>query len=262
MTLLDAENVHAGYGDRQVLRGISFRLQDGEVVGLIGPNGAGKSTLLRTILGQIRWSGKISWDGKALSNWKRQALARRVAYLPQSPTSPAMQRVEDVLRTGRAPYWGAFGLESAGDLRVVQDVAEQLHLMSMLKQPMAELSAGQRQRVFIGRCLVQEPWALLLDEPSTFLDIRHHVELNQLIRRLAIERKIAVLSASHDLNLAGMFADRLILMNDGVVVRSGTPSEVLDAATLTTVYGVPIERIDPTGSSSPIVIPRHSASGL
>jgi iron complex transport system ATP-binding protein len=254
--LLNAENVHASYGDRTVLCGVSLQLQAGEVVGLLGPNGAGKSTLLRALLGQISSTGNIVWDDRPLTEWKRQELARRVAYLPQTPSSPALQRVEDVLRTGRAPYWGAFGLESERDLNVVAEVAERLNLKGLLKRPMAELSGGQRQRVFVGRCLVQEPAALLLDEPSTFLDIRHQVELNQLIRKLATDQKIAVIAASHDLNLAGMFADRLILLNDGIVVRSGTPDTVLDAGALSDVYGMPIERIERPVGEPPIVIPK------
>ena len=256
--LLSAMNVDAAYGDRAVLRGVSLDLQAGEVVGLLGPNGAGKSTLLRALLGQIAATGDILWDGRPLASWKRSELARRVAYLPQSPSSPALQRVEDVLRTGRAPYWGAFGLESARDLHVVHEVSERVNLTSLLKRPMAELSGGQRQRVFVGRCLVQEPAALLLDEPSTFLDIRHQVELNHLIRQLAKDHKIAVIAASHDLNLAGMLADRLVLLNEGRVVRDGTPSEVLESQTLSSVYGVPIERIDRPDGQPPIVIPKVS----
>lgn len=261
MTLLTAENVQAGYGDRAVLRGVSLQLHVGEVVGLIGPNGAGKTTLIRVLLSQLSSTGKISWEGRSITAWSRKDLARRVAYLPQAPSSPALQRVEDVLRTGRAPYWGAFGLESARDLQVVLAIAERLHLSSLLKRPMLELSGGQRQRVFVGRCLVQEPVALLLDEPNTFLDIRHQVELNQLIRQLAAEQKIAVLAASHDLNLASMSADRLILLNEGVVVRDGTPDEVLEPQALSTVYGVTIERIERAPGEPPIVIPRYTALG-
>src|SRR5205085_815914 len=203
--LLEADNLSFAYGERPVLRGVSLRLGAGEVVALLGPNGSGKSTLIRALLGQLPAAGSMKWEARPVNNWSRRELARRVAYLPQSPAFEPEQRVADVLRTGRAPYWGAFGLESARDLRVVIEVADLLGLTDLLDRPMGHLSGGQRQRVFVGRCLVQEPQALLLDEPNTFLDLRYQVELGRLLTRLSRERGIGVLMASHDLNLAGAF---------------------------------------------------------
>ena len=254
--LMEADQLHFSFGDRPVLRDVSLKLGAGEVVALLGPNGAGKSTLLRVLLGHLRASGQIRWDGREIRSWPRREFARRVAYLPQFPTANPDQRVADVLRTGRAPYWGAFGIESARDIEIVNLIAQQLALTALLPRPMAELSGGQRQRVFLARCLVQEPAALLLDEPNAFLDLRHQVELGQLLRRLASESNIAVLMASHDLNLAGALADRMILLDLGSVAAEGTADQVLDPAIVAKVYGVPMRRIEYPGQITPLIWPQ------
>jgi iron complex transport system ATP-binding protein len=243
--LLDIAGLHFAYGERSVLRGVGVSLSAGEVVALLGPNGSGKSTLLRVALGQLAPSGgAVRWDGRDVGQWPRRELARRVAYLPQSPTSEPDHRVVDVLRLGRAPYWGAFGLESPRDAQVVAEVAHTLHLADLLDRPMDHLSGGQRQRVFLGRCLAQEPAALLLDEPTTFLDLRHQVDLLQLLRRLARERSVAVLMASHDLKLAAALSDRAVLLDAGAVAAEGTPSDVLRPDVLSRVYDVPMRRVE------------------
>jgi iron complex transport system ATP-binding protein len=256
LNLLEAKNLHFSYGDHPVLRDISLHLAPGEIVALLGPNGSGKSTLLRALLGQLRATGDIQWEGRSVHSWSRRDLARRVAYLPQSPAADPEQRVVDVLRTGRAPYWGPFGIESARDVEVVEQVAEQTGLTDLLQRPIAELSGGQRQLVFLARCLVQQPGALLLDEPNTFLDLKHQVELAQLLKRLARERHIAVLLTSHDINLAATLADRLILLNQGEIAADGPPAPTLDPELFSRVYGIPLGRIDGRPSTLPVLLPR------
>ena len=255
--LLAATGLSFSYGDRAVLRDVSLTLSPGQVVALLGPNGSGKSTLLRVLLGQLHppQPGVVRWDGRPVEHWPRRDLARRVAYLPQSPTAEPGQTVADVLRLGRSPYWGAFGLESPRDVEVVGSVAKLLSLHDLLDRPLDELSGGQRQRVFVGRCLAQEPAALLLDEPTTFLDLRHQVELLRLLRRLAQDRSVAVLMASHDLNLAAALADRAVLLDEGRVAAEGTPESVLEPETLTRVYGVRMERVTTPGGGVPFVFP-------
>jgi iron complex transport system ATP-binding protein len=255
--LLEAAGLSFAYGDRAVLRDVSLDLSAGEVVVLLGPNGSGKSTLLRVLLGQLQPSqrGAVRWDGRAVEAWSRRDLARRVAYLPQSPTADADQTVAEVLSLGRSPYWGAFGLESPRDVEVVRAVSATLALGDLLDRPMDHLSGGQRQRVFLGRCLAQEPAALLLDEPTTFLDLRHQVELLQLLRRLARERKVAVLMASHDLNLAAAMSDRAILLDAGAVAAEGTPDSVLQTDVLSKVYGVAMQRVTSASAHAPLVFP-------
>jgi iron complex transport system ATP-binding protein len=259
--LVEASSVDFAYGDRPILRGVTLSLRPGEVVGLLGPNGSGKSTLLRVLLGQLQPSGGgVAWEGREVREWSKRQLARRVAYLPQSPTADGGHRVIDVLRLGRTPYWGAFGLESPRDEQVVREVARTLDLADLLDRPMDQLSGGQRQRAFLGRCLAQEPAALLLDEPTTFLDLRHQVELLQLLKRLAREQHVAVLMASHDLNVAATLADRLILLDAGAVAAEGPPAGVLDPAVLGRVYGVAMQRLERPGGA-PVVVPAAEAGG-
>jgi ABC-type cobalamin/Fe3+-siderophores transport system ATPase subunit len=252
--LLDATGVNFAYGDRPVLRDVRVSLAAGDVVALIGPNGSGKSTLIKSLLGHLDAAGDIAWDGRAMRDWRRRDLARFVAYLPQSPAFDAQQRVADVLRLGRAPYWGPFGLESPRDVEVVGRVVEELRLGEWTGRRMDEISGGQRQLVYVARALVQEPRALLLDEPNTYLDLRHQVELAQLMRRLARERSLGLLVASHDLNLAAAFADRLVLLQDGTVAADGSPDIVLQPDLLTRVYGVAMERVERPGKP-PVLVP-------
>ncbi len=252
-TLLRARDLAFSYGEQAVLRGVSLALGAGEVVTLLGPNGSGKSTLIRALLGQHRASGAIEWDRKPLHAWRRRDLARRVAYLPQAPSAEGEQTVGQVLRLGRAPYWRMFGIESDGDERVVREVAESLALSEMLRRPMAELSAGQRPRVFVGRCLVQQPAAMLLDEPGTYLDLKHQVDLLRLLKELTRQRSLGVLMTSHEINLAAAYADRMILLSAGQVVAMGIPGEVMRPDVLGPVYGVPLRAI--SGESRPLVFP-------
>ena len=252
--LLDATGVSFAYGDKPVLRDVRITLAAGEVVALIGPNGSGKSTLIKSLLGHLPARGTIAWDGRPMPAWRRRELARFVAYLPQSPAFDPQQRVTDVLRLGRAPYWGAFGLESAQDLEVVRRTIDELRLGELTARRMDEISGGQRQIVYVARALIQEPCAMLLDEPNTYLDLRHQVELGQLMRRLARERSLGLLVASHDLNLAAAFADRLVLLQDGVVAADGPSNVVLDPDLLSQVYGVRMERLSREGKP-PVLVP-------
>jgi iron complex transport system ATP-binding protein len=253
--LLRVDALRFGYEDVPVLDGVSFDLQPGQVTALIGPNGSGKSTLLHLCLGQLLGEGTIQWQGRDVRHWKRRQLARIVAYLPQSPAYEPQQRVVEVLQLGRSAYWGAFGLESTDDARIVNEVAQRLSLAPLLDRAMDQLSGGQRQRVFIGRCLTQQPLAMLLDEPNTFLDLKHQVELGRLIAGLARQRNIAVLMASHDLNLAGAFADRMMLLANGRLLADGPPGQVLDPQLLSQAYDLPMRRLDDPTHTAPLVFP-------
>jgi iron complex transport system ATP-binding protein len=256
-TILHARDLSFAYSaDRPVLRGIGLTLAAGEVVALLGPNGSGKSTLIRALLGQLPATGDIAWQGRSIGEWRKRDLARVVAYLPQVPAFEPEQTMRDVLRIGRAPYWGAFGVESPRDGQIVGDVARLLRLDDLLFRRVDQLSGGQRQRVFVGRCLVQEPRAMLLDEPGTFLDLRHQVELLQLLRKLAREQGVGVLLASHDLNVAASLADRLVLLDGGTLAAEGPPADVLDPALLERVYGIPMDRIERGPGRVPAVLPR------
>jgi iron complex transport system ATP-binding protein len=252
--LLEAKDVSHAYGDQIALRGVSVSLDAGQVVGLIGPNGSGKSTLIKALLGHVSASGRILWRGKNVRDWRPRELARLVAYLPQSPRHEPGQTVAETLQLGRAPYWGAFGLESSADQHVILEIARLLGLEKLLDRPMEQMSGGQRQRVFIGRCLTQEPAALLLDEPNTFLDLKHQIDLWRLLRDLAGKKNLAVLVASHELNIAGAHADRLMLLHDGALAAEGSADAVLRPEVLSPVYGVEIVRYG--DAANPVVVSR------
>jgi len=252
--LVRAEKLSFAYGDTQVFSDVTLHLHAGRVVALIGPNGSGKSTLIRLLAGHLHGTGTIHFGDTPLASWPRRRLARRMAYLPQSPTYDPAQSVRDVLRLGRAPYWNAFGLETQHDIETVERIAARLELGDLLTRPMDALSGGQRQRVFIGRCLVQEPAMLFLDEPNTYLDLRHQVDLLKLLQMLARETGLGILMASHDLNLAGAFADELALLAQGRLVARGTPAEVLQADRIGKAYGLQMRQIEQT--PAPLLVPR------
>jgi iron complex transport system ATP-binding protein len=253
--LLQASGVTFAYDDRAVVSDVSISLTAGEMVALFGPNGSGKSTLIQLLLGTLRGRGKIQWRGREIAAIPRRELAKLVAYLPQSPSYEPSQSVFECISLGRLPFWGAFGIESQDDVEVVARVAADLGLSDLLNRRMNSLSGGQRQRVFVARCLVQEPRALLLDEPATFLDLRHQLDLHQLLRQLTKEHQLAVMMASHDLNLSSLHADRAIILDAGKKVADGPPDSVLTPELLARVYGVPMKRVAVEGSSHLIVSP-------
>lgn len=245
--LLSATGVSVRLGDRDVLSGVDVALAAGQITVLIGPNGSGKTTLIRAILGQVKAGGTISLLGKPLHAWSKQEIARTIAYLPQSPAFEPGDRVIDVLRLGRTPFSGFLGLDDAAGDKAIDAVANDLDLKDLLHRPIETLSGGQRQRVFLGRALVQEPKILLLDEPATYLDVQHQVELHRLLRTLARDRGIAVLMASHDLNLAAAHADTTVVLKDGKTLASGAVAEVMTAERLTAAFGTPMKLIDLDG---------------
>jgi iron complex transport system ATP-binding protein len=259
MSVLETRQLRFAYGSVEALGGIDLALNAGEVVAILGPNGSGKSTLLKVLIGALNAAGEVRWKDRQLHQWPRRHLARLVAYLPQTPSWQPGQTVSDALRLGRAPYWGPLGLESAGDERAVHLVADQLHLSDLLQRRMDELSGGQRQRVLLGRCLVQQPSAMLLDEPDTFLDLKHQIELHRLLRDLAGPHKLGILVASHDLNLAALFADRVIILREGKIAAAGKPDEVLVPRVLEEVYGVAMDRIERPGRRA-VLVPRDQST--
>lgn len=252
--LLAATALSFAYSEHLVLHDVSMELLPGQVVALIGPNGSGKSTLIKLLCGLLHGKGEIVLRGQPLRRWRRRLLARSVAYLPQSPTYEPADRVAEVLRLGRACYWTAFGLETDHDLATVARIANLLELNDLLDRRMDQLSGGQRQRVFIGRCLVQEPAILFLDEPNTYLDLKHQVDLLKLLQTLAHEHHLAVLMASHDINLAGAFADELMLLSEGRLTARGRADEVLQPALISQAYGV--EMIQVPSPDHSLLFPR------
>lgn len=235
---LQVKDVSFTYGSVPALADVTFKVSGGEVLGIIGPNGSGKSTLLRCLARVLRpRTGSIFLDGKNLAALRGYEIGRMIGYVPPPGGQAGFPTtvVETVLQ-GRRPYltWGV----SRRDLEVVSAALGYLGLTPLAERLLGELSSGQQQKVFLARALAQEPEVLLLDEPTATLDIRYQLEVMALIRRLATEEGRTVVAVLHDLNLAGRFADRLLLLHEGRIFAAGRPAAVLTPANLRVVYGV------------------------
>lgn len=245
-------DVGVAYGDRSVLAGIDLSVARGEWLGLIGPNGAGKSTLLRAIAGLVTSSGTISFDEfPSRPNGRRHS--QLVAYVPQRPELPPTMSVGDYVLLGRSPHISLFATERVSDHRVVAAVIERLELEVLRRRPLGELSGGEAQRVVLARALAQGAPVLLLDEPSTALDLGQGQRVLELVDELRTERSLTVISAMHDLGIVGQYADRLAVVVDGRLVATGTSREVLTESAIATYYGASVQLIEGEGGGVVVV---------
>lgn len=254
--MLEITNLSLSFGEHEVLRGIDLRVERGEIVALIGPNGCGKTTLLRAITGiATAQSGEIMLDAGSITDIARSELAKRVAVVAQNAILPEGFTAFEIALMGRTPHLRLLQSEGRRDLKIVQAAMERADCWQLRDRPVDQLSGGERQRVIIARALSQEPELLLLDEPTSHLDVQHQVEAFRLLRRLCRERELAVIAVVHDLTLAAMFADGIALMSLGRIVAAGAPAEVLDAGRIERVYGVPVRVFAHPDSGAPIVVP-------
>lgn len=236
-TVLSCEQVSFAYGPVEVLSTISCEVAAGEILGLLGPNGSGKSTLVRLLSGvHAPRAGRVTYDARDLRTYRRDELARVIAVVPQETAIELPFSVLEVVLMGRSPYLGKFGFESAHDLAVAQRAMEQTGVAALATREVHALSGGERQRVILARALAQEPRVLLLDEPTAFLDIKHQVAVYDLIKQLGREQGLAVVAILHDLNLAALYCDRLMLLKSGQTFCQGTPEEVLTYVNIKAVY--------------------------
>jgi iron complex transport system ATP-binding protein len=241
--------------------GVDLAVAPGECVVLAGPNGSGKSTLLRGLARLMKPAGgTVLLDGRQLAQWPPRALARRLAVLPQSPPSPGDLTVEQLVFLGRHPHQTLLGIPSARDRAVVAEALGQTDLVHLAARPLTALSGGERQRAWIAFTLAQEPQLLLLDEPTTFLDLAHGLAVLEMVRRLNHERGLTVVMALHDLSQAARFADRVVLLRAGRLVTAGPPAQVLTPAVIAGVFGVEAEVIT-TEAGWPIVVPLRLSCG-
>ena len=232
MTAISVSSVRVSLGGKSVVDGVSFSVAQGSWIGVIGPNGAGKSTLLRAIAGLVAHEGKISLDGTPITTLSRRKLAQLVAFVPQNPFTPEPMTVTDYVLMGRSPYISYFGRETRGDVEVVAGVLERLELNPLGDRPLGSLSGGELQRSVLARALAQQAPVLLLDEPTSALDVGHQQQVLELVDDLRYGHGLTVVSAMHDLSLAGQFADGLALLDGGRVVASGPAREVLTEDTI------------------------------
>jgi iron complex transport system ATP-binding protein len=258
---LRAGGLEAGYGGRQVLRGVSIEAAGGELVAIVGPNGAGKSTLLKLLAGTLKpWRGSIELMGRALEGIDRRELARTVAVVGQESAIAFPFTVLEAVLMGRAPHLGRFGFESPRDLAIARGALEQLGLLPLASRYVQELSGGERKRVVLARALAQEPKIALLDEPTAFLDMKHIEEIFGILRTLCATRRMAVIATLHDLNAAALYADRVLLLRDGVAVACGPPEQVLTADNLRAVYDTEVYVGRNPVSGALIVLPAGAES--
>jgi iron complex transport system ATP-binding protein len=240
MTLLELDNITAGYHERAALRAVNLRAHGGEVLGVIGPNGAGKTTLLRVIDQTLRpTSGTVRLDGINLARMGAVDVARQVAVVAQGVVIPEGFSVAEVVLAGRNPHLPRFGGERLHDHQVAHAALARAGALALASRPAAELSGGEQQRVLIARALAQEPRVLLLDEATAHLDLRHQQATMRLARQLA-RTGLAVVATMHDLNLAALYADRLALLHEGALLAEGEPVAVLTPEWLQIAYDVPV----------------------
>ena len=254
--MLNIQSLSVAYGSHSVLHGVDLHVAAGEVLAVIGPNGAGKSTLIRAVSGVIPVrNGRILIDGQSLHELSANQRARYLAVVPQVRSLPSAFTVYQTVLLGRTPFLGWMGKCGETDHEWVQWALARTQAEALAERCVGELSGGEQQRVLLARALVQNAPVLLLDEPTTYLDLQHQSGLLNLVRELALEKNLAVLMVLHDLNLASLYADRVALLVNGRIHTAGTPAEVLTGANLSAVYHVPVQVIPHPAYGTPLILP-------
>jgi iron complex transport system ATP-binding protein len=247
------EQVTVEAGGRRIVDGVSFMVEPGAWVSLLGPNGAGKTTLLRVLAGLRRFTGSVRLAGRELAELGRREAARQIALVPQTPVAPAAMSVGDYVLLGRTPHMGVLAREGAGDRAAAGDALVRLELAPLSERTLASLSGGELQRAVIARALAQSAPVLLLDEPTTALDIGHQQQVLELVDELRRADGLTVLAAMHDLTLAAQYGDRIILVDGGRVLAEGDAGDVLTEQRIASLYGATVRVVH--GDGAPAVVP-------
>ncbi len=256
---IECRSVGVEIDGRSLLADVSLTVGAGEWVCVLGPNGAGKTTLLRAIAGLQHATGRVKLLGRPVETLDTRARAQLVALVPQSPVIPAGMRVFDYALLGRSPYLPLLAFEGPADLTRTAAALDALDLADLADRTVESLSGGERQRVVLARALAQDAPILLLDEPTTALDIGHQQDVLDLVEHLRRERDLTVCSTMHDLTLAGHYADRLVLLRDGRIVDQGAAAAVLTEANLLQHFGARVRVVD--GPHGPVIVPEPRPIG-
>jgi len=252
MVKLKIKNVAFNYASVHVLKNICIELAESEMLGVVGPNGAGKSTLIRCIDRILKpQHGTILLDGQNINDMRQMELARKIGYIPQTTAQAFPATVFDTVLMGRRPHLGWRSCEK--DTEKVLDMLQMLNIEEFAMRDINELSGGQRQKVFIARALTQEPDVLLLDEPTSNLDIRHQLEVMDIIMNIVRDKGITAITAIHDLNLASRYANRMVMLSNGKIFSAGDPVSTLTAENIEHVYGVEVKVSNHDGH--PYIVP-------
>ncbi|MCH5521387.1 Fe(3+) dicitrate ABC transporter ATP-binding protein FecE [Pseudomonas syringae] len=258
MTILKAQQLDIGYGATRIVQDLSFSPPPAQVTALIGPNGCGKSTLLKAFARILTpQSGSLSLDGTAYGKLSANELARKVAFLPQVLPIPEGVSVRQLVAYGRSPHNSLWGRLSGADQHSVDQALQRMELDTLAERPLSDLSGGQRQRAWLAMILAQDAAIVLLDEPTTYLDISHQVELLDLMRELSAEGK-TVITVLHDINQACRYADHLAVMQGGRMVTCGAPSDVLTAELVCQVFDVQVQIMREPVADTPMCIVERS----
>ncbi|MBR7744240.1 ABC transporter ATP-binding protein [Phycicoccus sp. BSK3Z-2] len=255
---LRTDAVRLGYGDRVVVDGVSLDVPTGRTTAVVGPNGCGKSTLLRGLGRLLRpVGGSVLLDGDEIGTLSTREVARRVGLLPQQPVVPEGVTVLELVERGRHPHHGLFRTWGRADEEAVAAALERTDLVHLAGVPVDSLSGGQRQRVWLALVLAQQTPVLLLDEPTSFLDVAHQLDVLDLVRGLSEDAGSTVVMVLHDLGMAARYADHLVAMRDGAIVAEGPPGEVVTPAVVEEVFGVSASVLTDPDTGTPVVVPRR-----
>jgi len=250
MSIIKLEQIGFRYNDHWVLKNVSFEVDRGEFIGIIGPNGSGKTTLLKVIDGILMpQEGDIWINSTSCNKLKRETLAKMIAVVPQESLMIFPFTVQEIVLMGRAPHLGKWRFEGETDFRIAHQAMEMTDTLSLMDRGMNALSGGERQRVLIARALAQQPQIMLLDEPTAFLDIRHQIDFFDLTKTLNKEQALTVIAVTHDINLASLYCDRIILLRSGSIHCMGSPEEVIVESHIKEVYetNITVDRNPVTG---------------
>lgn len=256
MTRLQGQELHIGYDNRAVINGVDITIPEGSFTVIVGPNACGKSTLLKSLARLLKpSSGAVILDGRRIQEMPSREVAQKLGLLPQSSIAPDGITVADLVARGRFPHQSLLSRWSNNDERVVNEAMAATGVTDLRNRVIDELSGGQRQRVWVAMVLAQETPLLLLDEPTTFLDIAHQIELLDLIERLRNQGR-TVVAVLHEINLAASYASHLIAMRDGKIVAEGVPSEIMSEQLVSEVFDIECRIIPDPDTGTPIVLPR------
>lgn len=238
---LDIKELSYAYEKTGILNELSFEVPEGRMFILIGPNGSGKTTLMKLLAGIFKPDrGRLKLFGKSSASFSTKALARLIAFVPQQMPDSFPFSVRETVLMGRSPYLGMLGIPGKKDDEIARNAMQFTNITHLADRTLSRLSGGELQRTFIARALCQEPKIILLDEPTAFLDMAHQIRLMDLLEQLKEEKGMTIVMVSHDINLAAMYADLLLLMKAGRIIRLGTPEAVLTYSALEEAYGCPL----------------------
>jgi ABC-type cobalamin/Fe3+-siderophores transport system ATPase subunit len=241
-SILQLKDISFGYSSEPVLKYLSLNIEPGEFIGVLGPNGSGKSTLLKLMGGILQGdSGQVLFKGKELQGYKKKILAQSIAWVPQEHPMAFPFQVSEIVLMGRHPYLSPLAFESQKDFEIAGRAMETTETTHLSSRSFNEISGGEKQRVMLASAITQEPEVLLLDEPTTALDIKYQLEILNILQRQNRDNNMTLVLAMHDLQLASKYCHRLILINKGQIVKDGTPDQVLQKEILESVYDVRIK---------------------